>query len=465
MARVRLRVEIQTRSGEWLTITGDVRTREDAQIVRGRADEGAQVDPSSLSFQLNNRHGRYSPGNPRSPLFRRIGKNTPVRIGVETEAGTRWRFAGEVSSWPVRWDLSGNDVWVEIEAHGILRRLGQSAANLPDVYRRFLVAHRPDAYWPLTDGETSRQGSPVVGQQPMRTYAPGTGATAITYGADWAEGELGPWLDPVARLPEEERGRLAANVRPAPSSRSWAVEFARRGGGFDSLAIAVQGSGTNADPYRTWSIGWEISTSSMFLSIQTTTEDNSSISMVEPDFSTPRAFDDEAHVYRFELSSTNSSSTYRLYMDGATIASGTWSAPALPVRTLTYHWWVPDDDVSSPAELGHVSVWDTNSSSYPTAQESHAAFQGFAGERAAERIIRVCDEADIPLDMVGDPEDSLPMGPQYPDSVLDLLYSAQAVDGGVLYESRTRAGLAYRTLRSKYNRGATLRTNQGGMSS
>ena len=104
-----------------------------------------------------------------------------------------------------------------------------------------------------------------------------------------------------------------------------------------------------------------------------------------------------------------------------------------------------------------MTVWDTSASSYPSAADAYNAFQGFAGERAAERIIRVCGEAGIPLEMVGDPADSIRMGPQYPDSVLDLLYSAQAVDGGVLYESREQAGLAYRTARSKYNRGAALK--------
>ena len=56
--RVRIRAEIQLRGGEWYSITGDVRTREDIEITRGRADHGAQVDPSSMVFQLNNRDGR-----------------------------------------------------------------------------------------------------------------------------------------------------------------------------------------------------------------------------------------------------------------------------------------------------------------------------------------------------------------------------------------------------------------------
>src|SRR5699024_4261946 len=113
----------------------------------------------------------------------RIGKNTPIRVGAEVNGTTYWRFAGEIAVWPVRWDLSGNDRWVDIEAHGILRRLGQGGDRVPDAKRRHVLAHGPIAYWPLTDGETAHQGSPVIGQQPMRTYALQEGSTgsAISY--------------------------------------------------------------------------------------------------------------------------------------------------------------------------------------------------------------------------------------------------------------------------------------------
>ncbi|WP_435107786.1 hypothetical protein [Nocardiopsis synnemataformans] len=66
--------------GEWVPVTGDVRVSEDLLIRRGRADEAARADPSSLSLLLNNRHGRYSPRNPLSPYYGLIGRNTPVRV-------------------------------------------------------------------------------------------------------------------------------------------------------------------------------------------------------------------------------------------------------------------------------------------------------------------------------------------------------------------------------------------------
>ena len=53
----------------------------------------------------------------------------------------------------------------------------------------------------------------------------------------------------------------------------------------------------------------------------------------------------------------------------------------------------------------------------------------------------------------GNLDQTLAMGPQKPGTFLDLVQSAADVDGGVVYESRDTAALAYRTRRSKYNQG------------
>ncbi|MGW1762752.1 carbohydrate binding domain-containing protein [Streptomyces sp. NPDC002073] len=68
--------------GVWTDITVDVYTRSPITITRGRADEASRVAPSKCSLVLNNRSGRYSPRNPTSPLYRLIGRNTPIRVSV-----------------------------------------------------------------------------------------------------------------------------------------------------------------------------------------------------------------------------------------------------------------------------------------------------------------------------------------------------------------------------------------------
>ncbi|MER8086621.1 hypothetical protein ABTZ57_16160 [Streptomyces sp. NPDC094048] len=68
--------------GAWTDITRDLYTREPIQITHGTASEGAQADPASCSLLLNNKTGKYSPRNPLSPYYGKLGRNTPVRVTV-----------------------------------------------------------------------------------------------------------------------------------------------------------------------------------------------------------------------------------------------------------------------------------------------------------------------------------------------------------------------------------------------
>lgn len=111
----------------WVDITEDVLTREELVIRRGRADEAARADPVSMSLLLNNRHGRYSPRNPYSPHYGRIGRNTPVRarVGPMPEPGLvrmvdtfdrtavdGWGTADTGQTWTEVPDLPTNRVYV-----------------------------------------------------------------------------------------------------------------------------------------------------------------------------------------------------------------------------------------------------------------------------------------------------------------------------------------------------------------
>lgn len=466
-ALVVIKVEIQRRNGVWDDITQYVNVREDIEIERGRREGSLQVDPSRLTLQLNNRDGRFSPRNPRSVYFRQIGKNTPIRLAVVDRGAENWRFAGEVSAWPVEWepgDVVGAqgcaEVWVPIQASGILRRLAQGADVQQDAPSRWIPTRSPVAYWPLTDGQSSRQGEPVVGDQPMRTYAPGSGAQPfITTTGRWGEGAVAPWLSSCFQVNDrQERGRLSSSIRPSSPTTSWAVEVVKLGGGSDSLQARMRGSGTNDDPLITWAVVWAMDLQSINITVQYEDQSGSSIATVGPSVPFPQAWESsEMAVWRLEISPSGASNTaYRLYVNGVSVISGTSSGVSpRPLSSVSYSWWNPTSDnsgLSTPANLAHMVVWNMNREDYPTAGESLTVYRGHAGERAGERIERTCAENNIPLQIIGDVGDTHLMGPQYPESVLEILQAAQNVDGGVLYEGRDFAGLVYRTLRSKYNR-------------
>lgn len=147
---------------EWTDVTEFVYQRQPVTITRGRPDETQATSPASLSFQLDNRDGRFSPRNPLSPYYGLIGRNTQVRVSAPTTGTAPWvrgyRFWGEISEWPPSWDVTGNDVYVTISAAGILRRLSQSAAlgsAMTRYYASLSGSAVPFAYWPCEDGSAA----------------------------------------------------------------------------------------------------------------------------------------------------------------------------------------------------------------------------------------------------------------------------------------------------------------------
>lgn len=67
--------------GLWTNIT-DYVYKESISIERGSADESSYSQPTKCAFLLNNIDGRFSPRNPNSPYYGKIGKNTPILVSV-----------------------------------------------------------------------------------------------------------------------------------------------------------------------------------------------------------------------------------------------------------------------------------------------------------------------------------------------------------------------------------------------
>lgn len=78
---------------QWSDITPDVDVSQGITIRRGRDDHQSSPSPASCRFTLVNRDGTYSARNPLSPLYGKIGKNTPVRIRVG-DPQLAFRFTG-----------------------------------------------------------------------------------------------------------------------------------------------------------------------------------------------------------------------------------------------------------------------------------------------------------------------------------------------------------------------------------
>lgn len=108
--------------GTWNVITSDVRQTSDITMRWGRDDEASVASPNELGLLLNNARskisptvfGRYSPRNPRSDLYGKISRNTPVRVRLG-DANAHMALTGTQESYASTPDVSALDVTGDID--------------------------------------------------------------------------------------------------------------------------------------------------------------------------------------------------------------------------------------------------------------------------------------------------------------------------------------------------------------
>ncbi|MGW3346803.1 hypothetical protein ACWDA3_26120 [Nonomuraea rubra] len=100
--------------GSWTDVTDRSYVRNEVTVSRGRSDEGTSTDPGKCTATLNNRGGRFSPRNPSGPYYGQIGRNTPIRVSVQT--GDAYLYLdGQTSDQMTTPDASGLDIVGDID--------------------------------------------------------------------------------------------------------------------------------------------------------------------------------------------------------------------------------------------------------------------------------------------------------------------------------------------------------------
>ncbi|WP_019901212.1 hypothetical protein [Salinispora arenicola] len=436
-ARFEFRVEIHLGAAGWVDITADVRGS--VKITRGRTAEGRRVDRGTASMRLDNSSGNYSPRRPTGAYYGVIGRNTPLRVSAGLAGATLHdRFYGEVSSWPPRRAVTGVDRYVDITASGVLRRLGQGASPLKSPMRRAITETAPVAYWPIEDGAGSAQAaSGLIDGIPLTA----TGEIAWASVASPGSSSLPDW--------SRQTGGLAGPVTGVTDGDDWAirclVQFSAGAAGWDVLTLTMTGG--DYDELRI-----ELS-SEAFVAAVAYGHDSSSFTYILTDFTDYG--DGEPHWLEVGAADAGGGTvTYTLRIDGALRSSTTTAgAPGVPHRLHI------GPRADGTAALGHIGVWRAPSTATWTTVAP--AVKGHIDETAGRRIERLCHEEGITCHVVGDPDDTVTMGAQPTGTLLTLLRQCEDVDQGILYEPREVLGLAYRTVRSRYNQPAAVALTYG----
>lgn len=371
-----------------------------------------------------------------------------------------FRSWGEVESWPHRWNLKGNDVWVPLTVWGVLHRLAAPGVKAPVRSALFMVIAAaaiavPIAWWPFEDGaltDAAQSGLPTGQPSRLSGVSPGTGDAGPMFSGcvDFRPGGFisgkvpdagtfvaatGWTVEWVARF---EKG--SQNVDATPSMVAWTTDSPDVNL-FETVIYPLD----NIDfPAGGLIVGWPGGDSGL-------------LSTVQP------YSDNLARHYRVTAKQSGGNIDIRTFVNGVQVDQ-TNQAGTLG-RILAFQVGDGDQGQEDPWQMaGFCELVFYNSATH--GEPTVAAAAGFVGETATTRIARLAQENGLGCVILGAPGEkqsgtyaSTAMGIQRLAPLPDLFYDAAEVDGGVFYEPREFLGVTYRTLRSMYNTAPVLTLN------
>jgi hypothetical protein len=450
--------------GEWHDIVGDdeVLTDSPITIVRGQGAEGAAFRPAQITASLLNFSEKWSTSNPLSPLYGRAGRNTPVRVLVDGDV----RGTAELSSLapdedqhyrPARIGPDGRRypargrAWADLDAGGVLRRLGQWSKPIesPTRYRLRTAVSNVIGYFPMEDERgTERAASAVPGARNTRLGGlafesqyklPGTGTMADLLDADDA---------------------IFSFVDPGPGSETstagWQV----------GCFLYIGDIGNDSAPINLITTrlrnGW-----SVYCYLQPST-DNVGILVADGASNTIVSFQTDWLDFQWEGrpihvvceasysgGTTEIGFAYRYVEDYSwTGISDTWSGvTSTPAQA----------EFRAIAAIGHLIA----TSSHPfgingISDFSHFdAYLGHPGERAAERFARLCEQYGIPYYVSTSWATSMPMGPQQPGKILEIFRECVTTEDALLMDYRDESRVWFVARQDRYGQSPGIRIPVG----
>lgn len=449
-------------SWPWQDITRYVRLGSGISTTTGRADEASQVNPGTMTLELDNRDGRFSRRNPSSPYYGTLTMNTPIWVTVDAGAGGYTFAELYVNEWPIRWDRSGNDCTVPIACGGVLRRLNQGGVSRVAMTRTMLSAAGPTpaGYWTMDDGAdaiTSAESALSDGNDMAWTNVtpsnedglPGTGQLA-TFDIDSPSRYVAVVTDPVAT--PLFKVRHPHKYSPVPVAGAFSsVSFVMRGHMASSphpvqatlcRMVDTNGNTTNIDVFAGYTGGAFTSTRGVKVTSPYSTVTSSAVQLM----------DGEAHTVHvsFTQNPVGMIET-RIVVDGTQLGfsegdAGTLYTPAILKGIYGVAGTLDAVTINNAGATFAIGQLVSHTTAIGITTINNAA-RGYPGEMAHVRIGRLCAEEGVPFYTVCSTSEA--MGPQPADAFLAAIRDAETVDMGVVYEKHY--GLAYQGRTERYN--------------
>jgi hypothetical protein len=353
-----------------------------------------------------------------------------------------YRFWGEASSFPPKWDTSTNDAYVPLEASGILRRLSQGTDPPDSGLRNFILASAGlFRYWPLSGAKGTKYSLDIggvfaTGSQFVSRVPGGTGN--FVYGTDMGSEFLGTG---VAFFNSND-GPMEGSV--SSPYANWALDFV-----FSTIESTGGMGNFTVRCYDYNSAQWSLNFNA---GIAQVSFDDGVLGPIgfSPTGVLPQLQDLGPHHVRLEVRANGANTDWTLSIDGVAVDTGTQAASNV-YGLMAFQFYMARAAGQERINLAHVAVWSDPTVTWPSATLASQAAFGYAGEEVGARILRVATLAAFPLTSIGDMTDTISMGEQHSEGSLVVIRDAESTDLGILTESKDALSLLYRTRGSLYN--------------
>jgi len=362
----------------------------------------------------------------------RVVGNTNVgslAVKVDSYTASAVRFDGLVSEWPVRWDKTGNDSYVTVVANGVLRRLQQGSVPLRSPLYRQLIAQSPAGYWPCEDStEATSVGSAVTAQHSASVVDVSFASESDLAGSESllkvnsSSSRIVGSLVANPDTPDGYAGMAMVKLGSLPGAQTNVLEWFAAGTVYQWV-IDATGTSFGITGYAIDASVVVARTAALFV--------------VDPTAWT---------AIQLETNESGGTVNWALTWNQAG-STDFWSITGSYAGTAERIWGFR---VSSPiAGTGYGHIWaGDNDLPFVTTGFSLVS-SGYAGETAADRVERLCDEEGVAVLIEPASTDSEALGVQAVDGFVNLLQGVEETDQGILYERG--GGLAYRPRAARYN--------------
>ncbi len=446
-------------NGTWTDITAYVLRRNPLQISGGgRADWTSTLQAAQCTMTLRN-DGRFTPKNTGGAYYPYITRNVQIRVSVNSQSVTGvaysgYRFWGEVAEWPPAWDPSGREVHCDITAAGIWRRMSQLQTTLGSAFARYYQNSASSlglrSYWPMEDGTGSGQlvasyVSVSGTANATQNYVTGQAGLSLAANTDFKGSDGIPAFNAAKITATVPSGGTATNnvtrfllsVPAAGDSASgttyWWLAEIDSAGTVAKFIVLLNYAGTLTMQLRN-SGGTVIATGTT----TTNVKGQPYLVLVRADTQSGSSVNFAMRIIKPGAAAITESLT-------GTLASSAVGA----ISTIELN----GNEVLMDTAAGHLAVTYSAPASMVTAAYP---LNGYTGEYAMDRFTRICAEMGIATETIGTNTTTAAMGPQFDDTLANVLQTVEDTDCGLLYETRDQFGLGYRANASMANQAAAV---------